>query len=179
MTVTPEEGLHLVDSVDDDGAGDERPAHRPSDRAADLETLRDEFVDAFNARDLDTLLSLARTDVECPDIHGDGHPALAEEFSAIWERSPGALLTRAFLEDSPCAVAWLPDEDGCWTRAALVLLDGADGQLSVVSLPDDADALDRAEAEDPEGEEVEEGSDWAEWESGEATVAKPRDRARP
>ena len=179
MTVTPEEGMHLVDDVGSVEEDDERAPRPLSDGDADLETLRDEFVDAFNARDLDTLLALARPDVDCPDIHGDGHAALAEEFSAIWERSPGALLTRGFLDDSPCAVAWLPDEDACWTRAALVLLDGGDGQIAVVSLPDDIDALERAEADDPEGEEVEEGSDWGEWESGEASNAKPRARARP
>ena len=178
MSVSPEEGLHLVDAAEGDDE-DDQPAVALSDGAADLETLRDEFVDAFNARDLDTLIGLARPDVECPDIHGDGVGALAEEVSAIWERSPGALLTRGFLDDMPCAVAWLPDEDSCWSRAALVVLDGSDGQLSLVSVPDDADALDRAEADDPEGEEQDEGSNWAEWDSGEATTPKSRDRARP
>lgn len=178
MAVTPEEGLHLIELDEVDG-DDDRETQPLTDGVADLETLRDEFVDAFNARDLDTLLGLARPDVDCPDIHGDGLAALADEFSAIWERSPGALLTRGFLDDAPCGVAWLPDEEGCWTRAALVLLEADDGQISAVSLPDDIDALDRAEADDPEGEEVEEGADWAEWESGEASAAKPRDRARP
>ena len=177
MSVAPEEGLRLVESgeLEDDDQQSE-----PFDGgAADLETLRDEFVDAFNARDLDSVLALAHPDVECPDIRGDGAAALAEELMAIWERSPGALLTRAFLDGEPCAVGWLPDEDGEWARAALVCMDGADGLISVVTLPDDADSLDRAEAEDPAGEPPEEGSDWREWDSGEATDPKPRDRARP
>lgn len=178
MSVTPEEGLRLVDSADLQG-DDDQQAEPIASGDADLETLRDEFVDAFNARDLDALVALAVDDIECPDIHGDGKSALAEELSAIWERSPGALLTRGFLDGEPCAVAWLPDEDGAWVRASLVCLDGADGLISLVTLPDDADALDRAEAEDPAGEEPEEGSDWAEWESGAASEPKPRDRERP
>jgi hypothetical protein len=178
MGVAPEEGLRLVDSVDLDGDDDQQS--EPIDGGdADLETLRDEFVDAFNARDMDAMLALAAEDIECPDIHGDGTDALAEELSAIWERSPGALLTRGFLDGEPCAVAWLPDEDGAWARAALVCLDGTDGLISLVTLPDDADSLDRAEAEDPDGEEQQEGADWQEWDSGEAADPKPRDRARP
>ena len=178
MAIAPEEGLHLVSDADLEV--DAEQADRPlPDGASDLEALRDEFVEAFNARDLDALVSLARADVECPDIHGDGVAALSEEISAIWERSPAALLTRAFLDDEPCAVAWLPDEEGCWSRAAMVCFAGDDGLLSVVSLPDDADALDRADAEDPEGEEQQEGTDWAEWESGEATQPRNRERPRP
>ena len=178
MSVAPEEGLHLVESVDLD-AEEERQGEPHGGAGTDLETLRDEFVDAFNARDLDAVLALAREDVECPDIHGDGAAALAEELSAIWERSPVAILTRAFLDGAPCAVGWLPDEEGYWARAALVCFDAADGLLSLVTLPDDADALDRAEAEDPDGEEVPEGVDWAEWDRGEAADPKARDRARP
>ena len=179
MSVAPEEGLHLVPATDLDLDDADQGTATRLDGVADLETLRDEFVEAFNARDLEALLSLARPDVECPDIHGDGVEALSEEVSAIWERSPSALLTRGFLDDEPCAVAWLPDEEGCWSRAALVSFAGDDGLLSVVSLPDDADALDRAEAEDPDGEEQEEGADWAEWDSGTATEPRSRERARP
>ena len=176
MPVAPEEGLRLDDPVDLE-AEDDAAAEPLVDAKTDLESLRDEFVDAFNARDLDAAVALAADDVECPDIHGDGIEALSEELSAIWERSPAALLTRGFLDGEPCAVAWLPDEEGCWSRAALVCFDSDAGLLSVVSVPDDADGLDRAEADDPAGEEQEEGTDWGEWESGAAQ--EPGDRTRP
>ncbi len=176
MSVAPEEGLRLVESTDLD-ADEPDTSSPPGD--TDLETLRDEFVDAFNARDLDALLALASDDIECPDIHGDGVQALADEVASIWERSPSALLTRGFLDGEPCAVGWLPDEDGGWSRVALVCFAGDDGLLSVVTLPDDADALDRAEVDDPIGEEQEEGTDWSEWANGEATPPRDRDRPRP
>ena len=192
MSVTPEEGLRLVEppgsDLDDDSrdagmAGADPDLDGQPDVAVpadgDLEALRDEFVEAYNARDLDVLLSLAAEDVECPDIHGDGIQALADELAAIWERSPAAILTRGFLDGEPCAVGWLPDEEGCWSRAALVTFASEQGLLSVVSLPDDVDSMERAEAEDPSGEEQDEGTDWSEWDSGEARSPQDRERARP
>jgi len=192
MSVTPEEGLRLVESpgsdLDEQGDGaapaadavlEDQGEQAIAGAGTDLETLRDEFVEAYNARDLDVLLSLAAEDVECPDTHGDGVQALAEEISSIWERSPAAFLTRGFLDGEPCAVGWLPDEEGCWSRAALVTFAGDNGLLSVVSLPDDIDSLERAEAEDPSGEEQDEGTDWSEWDSGEARSPQDRERARP
>lgn len=171
-----EEGLAVV--------SDQTPPdfeHLHADRPFDLVSsgLRDAFIDTFNGRDLEALLALMIDDVDCPDAPGDGVGALAEQLEAIWERSPAAVLTPAVLDDQPCAVAWLPDEDGCWSRAALVCFDAADGQLTLVAVPDDADALERAEAAGPVGAELEEWLDWAEWEHGEETVARPRDRSRP
>lgn len=186
MFATPEEenpsvtGESRPDAFDVDEVPDEdEPRQADLDGDSDLETLRDEFVEGFNARDLDTLLSLVADEVEVPDLPGDGAAVFAEELEAIWERSPGAFLTRGFLDGAACAVAWLPDEEGCWSRAALVTFAAEDGLLSVVELPDDADGLDRAEAEDPTGEEIEEWSDWTEWESGEESRPRDRSRTRP
>lgn len=180
-TMPTEQGLRITELGADAGSESDLEAvdlDGPSlDRTApdsELEALRDEFVDAFNARDLEALLALVSADVECPDLSSEGAPALIEEVDSIWERSPGALLTRGFLDDEPVAVGWLPDEDGCWTRAALVCFDATDGLLCSVAMPDDADALERAEAEDPAGDEVEEWADWSTWESGAETVPHPR-----
>ena len=184
-TVPREDGLAVYSEPEErpgDGAGPdgEEPAgHAQADQGADdheLASLRDAFVDAFNGRDLDGVLALVVTDVDCPDIPGDGVEVLAEELDAIWERSPGAMLTQGRLAGGePCAVAWLPDEDGCWSRAALVCFDHAHGQLTLVAVPDDADALERAEAVEPIGDELDEWVDWGEWERGESTLTRPRD----
>jgi hypothetical protein len=179
MSASPlDDGLRIVGSDEPDdleAAADEDgrpPAETNGD--ADLENLRDEFVDGFNARDLEALMVLVHANVECPDIAGDGAAVLAEELESLWERSPGAMLTRGFLDGAPCGIAWVPDEDGCWIRAGLVCFDADDGLLSLVSLPDDADALERAEGEEPTGEELEEWSDWGEWERGEETIPHVR-----
>lgn len=133
---------------------------------ADLETLRSAFVEAFNARDLDAVLDLVAADAELPDVAGDGPDALADELQAIWERSPVVVLTDARVDDAPAAVAWLPDEHACWTRVALVTFDGEDGRLTVIQLPDDAEALRTAVAEDPIGDIVDEELDWSSWNEG-------------
>ncbi len=180
MSITSiEDGLRVVDAdyivIEDDRSTDEGQ----SAGDVDLESLRDEFVDAFTARDLDAELGIVDADVETPDTSGDGAANLAEELQAIWERSPGAILTRAFLDGDACAVAWLPDEDGCWSRAALVCFDAEGGLLTLVAVPDDADALDRAETDDPTGSDPDEWHDWANWDRGEETISLPRDRERP
>lgn len=181
MTQPLEEGLRYVDldSDADARAVDGQTESTARGATSDLETLRDELVDAFNARDLDAVLALVADDLECPDLGGEGAAAFAGALTDIWDRSPGAIITRAFLDDAPCAVAWMPDEEGCWSRAGLLVLDGDDDQIRLVELVDDADALDRATADDPTGEELEEGSDWGEWDSGEATEPGDRSRARP
>jgi hypothetical protein len=134
---------------------------------ADLETLRDAFVEAYNARDLEVILQLVSEDVETPALSGGGDDALAEELPAVWERSPIAILTRAIVNDAPAAVAWLPDERGRWTRAGLMTFDSDRGRLTVVEMPDDDDALEQALAEDPIGDPPDEEQDWSEWDRGE------------
>lgn len=130
----------------------------PSGEASELESstrlpsapvtgaLRDGFVVAFNERDLDGLLALCHPGVECPDLHGDGGDVLADELTAVWERAPGVLLTEGHLGDEPCAVAWLPAEDGRWSPAALVRFEVAGERLTLVGLHEDADALAAVEA---------------------------------
>jgi hypothetical protein len=185
MSTAPlEDGLRVV--TDDEPTDREALAAEDGARRGDpplegdLGSLRDAFVEAFNSRDIDELLGLVRADVECPDAPGaDGKEAFAEEVHAIWDRSPEAFLTRAFLDDTAVAVAWRPDEEGRWTRVALVCFDVTDGLLSLVTLPDDVDALERAVADDPTDAELEEWNDWAEWDRGEETVAPDPDRSRP
>lgn len=183
--IADEDGLTVVDNEAATDADDVAPATaaedgHPSVDAADegeVESLRDGFVDAFNDRDLDALLALVAPDVDVPDVPGgdDGPEVLSDELCAIWERSPGAILTRAHVDDRGCAVAWLPDEEGRWARAGIWLFDAAEGLLTMVACPDDPDAVDRADAEDPTGEELEEWRDWGEWESGVETLPRPQD----
>lgn len=139
----------------------------PSLDDADLETLRDAFVEAYNARDLEGILVLVSEDVETPESGNDGGDVLADEIQTYWQRWPSAILTRATVDDEPGAVAWLPDETGRWIRTRLVTFDGEHGVLTVIDLPDDPDALQRALAEDPLGDFLDDENDWAVWDRGE------------
>ena len=136
---------------------------------ADLESLRNAFVEAYNARDLDAILQLVSDDVETPDLNGDGPETLVEELLEIWARSPGAILTHAAVDNAPAAVMWTPDEYGRWCRSGLVTFDDDRGRLTVVEIPDDDAAMQLAMADDPTGDLLDEELDWAEWDSGEPT----------
>lgn len=136
---------------------------------ADLETLRNAFVEAYNARDLEAILEIVSADAELPDGDGEGHEALADAVQAYWERSPMIVLTNARIDDAAAAMAWTPDEYGHWTRVGLVTFDSDEGLLTVIELFDDATALQAALADDPVGDIVAEELDWSEWDRGEPT----------
>lgn len=150
-------------AVDDTPAtgpdGDRTGVHHDPD---DAESLRGAFVEAFNARDLDTMLELLADDAEWEDASSEGREAVAEEVVGVWERAPEVVLTRAFDDDGPCAVAWRPDGRGAWIRAALVCIDVADGLISLVEIPDDPEQLASVTAEDPAGDDPDEWVDWRE-----------------
>lgn len=186
LDADPGDGLVIVSEDDafevDDADLDPEDAEETDVEAVDpdLESLRDEFVEVFNARDLDGLLELVADDVEVPDIAGDGVASLSEELIAIWARTPSLLLTRAFQGGRPCAVAWVLDDTAGWDRVALVCLDlDGDGLISLVEVADDPEALARAATEPPDGDDPDEGVSWTEWEAGEERVlASGRDGRR-
>jgi len=184
MTGTPEEdGLHVID-LDDESEiydedmveeGEETSTWVDGDAEEDLESLRAAFVDAFNARNLDDLLAMVADDVEVPDIAGDdGREVLAREIEAIWSNAPALLLTRAFVDGEPCALAWLPDEGDFWARTALLCFEHEGDRITLVSMSEDADRLQRAAAEAPDIDELDEWSDWTEWETGAETQLHSR-----
>lgn len=146
------------------------PQHEDGDRTdldeVDLESLRDAFIEAFNARDLETILDIVAEDVEIPDLLGEGRGDLSDELESLWEDFPGVILTRASVDDSPSAVAWLPTDDG-WSRWLLFTFDDDQGLLTVVEMPDDPDDLERAVAESPEDEPPDEEVTWPEWDRAE------------
>lgn len=155
MTGIPTDGDDLGPDLDD----------------ADLDSLRDAFVEAYNAQDLEAVLELVADDVTTPDLGGDGSQALADQLESTWERSPGAVLTNATVDGTPAAVVWLPDERGLWVRAELMTFDGDQGLLTSVEMLGDDDALQRALAESPVGDSLDEEQDWSEWDRGEDSEA--------
>lgn len=158
-----------VESIDID-VSDARPDWEDADPAG-IESLRTAFVEAFNARDLDAVLELVTDDVEYGDAGVEGRAALADELVAIWERSPGVLLTRAYMDSDPCAVAWRPDERGAWVRAALVCFDVEGDLITLIEVPDDVEALETVVTEDPTGEQADEWLDWSEYDGQQPEVA--------
>lgn len=135
------------------------PEDSPPDDA-DLESLRDAFVEAFNGRDLDGVLDLFADDVELADQDAEGSEAVAYALTTLWERSPHVLLTIASLERQPGAVAWMRANDD-WIRTSFVALDGDGGRLGLVEFVDDPATVEAAVSDAPDPDEVAEELDWA------------------
>lgn len=135
------------------------PEDSPLDDA-DLESVRDAFVDAFNSRDLDGVLDLLQDDAELADQDAEGVDAVADAFATLWERTPGVLLTAASLQGQPGAVAWIRADDE-WIRASFIALDGDGGRLGLVEFVDDPAAVEAAISDAPDPDEVDEELDWA------------------
>jgi SnoaL-like domain len=133
----------------------------------DLETLRDAFVEAFNARDLETILDLVADDVETPDLLGEGRDALSDELEAVWEDFPEIIVTRAVVDGRPSAMAWRADDDASWSPSMLFTFDDGEGLLVLVEMTDHPDELERATADDPEDEPPDEEVTWPGWDRAE------------
>lgn len=164
----------LVDSEDastmhvDDGepATDEDelldPPGHPDESLSDA---LDAFLEAFNARDLDTLLETVTEDVEVPGL-GYDIDNFPEALEDLWERRPSVLLTRGRLDGDRCvAVIWELGTDGWWRIGVVHVDDPVDGRLGVVEFNDDPAVLEEVATDPPDGD-VEEGARWEEWEEG-------------
>jgi hypothetical protein len=132
---------------------------------AELTDCVEAFAEAFNARDLETLVELVAPDAEAPGL-GNDLDNLPEAVEDLWERRPSSLLTRGELAEQCVAVMWeLGDGGGWWRVATLHFDDCVDGQLGVVEFSDDPGILEEVETVAPDGD-VDEGIRWEEWTEG-------------
>lgn len=126
---------------------------------ADLECVRNSFIELFNARDLDGIQDLLTDDVEFADDAIVGRSAVADVLAGLWLRTPEVLLTPAKLEEEPATVAWIR-ADREWTRSALISLDGDAGRIGVLEFCDTPDTVQRAVSDPPDPDELDEECDW-------------------
>lgn len=152
----------LLETADDE---DEDLLEIPAHPDESLSDALDAFLEAFNARDLDTLLETVAEDVEVPGL-GYDLDNFPEALEDLWERRPSALLTRGRLEDGRClAVVWELGTEGWWRVGVVHVDDPVDGRLGVVEFNDDPAVLEQVITDPPDGD-LEEGSRWEEWEEG-------------
>lgn len=157
--------MHVEDGLIDDDEEDDGLLDPPIHPDESLSDALDAFLEAFNARDLDTLLDTVAEDVEVPGLgyDRDNFPAALE---SLWERRPSVLLTRGRLDDERCvAVVWELGTDGWWRVGVVHVDDPVDGRLGVVEFNDDPAVLEQVVTDPPDGD-LEEGARWEEWEEG-------------
>lgn len=135
------------------------------------ENAVDEFVDYFNARDVEALAELLDDDVTCDFFDLGGKEGVIEGFSDMMIRNPGLVLTRGELGQEPVAVAWTPGEEHDYRRLGLFVFTFADGPDSLVEHIEYDDAPEDSEvvlAEEPDPDDMDQGGEWREWDTGEA-----------
>jgi hypothetical protein len=139
----------------------------------------DEFVDFFNARDLEAIRDLLDDDVSAPFFGGNGHEVVMQGIGELVLGYPGIVTTRGELGDEPVVVAWIPGEQRVYQRMGYFRFtftedgEGAedpsvvDGELRIEHI-DYSDEIDDGTllAEEPDPADMAEWESWQEWEEG-------------
>lgn len=158
-----DESMHIEDhpaSLDDDVL-----ASGAAVSDAELADCVQAFSEAFNARDLDSLLELVTDDCETPGL-GTDIGNLPDALEDLWERRPSCCLTCAEHDGRDLSVMWELGDGGAWWRLAVVhFADVEDCRLGVVEFSEDPTLLDEVVAEPPDLD-LEEGARWEEWSEG-------------
>lgn len=139
------------------------------------EAALDEFVDFFNARDLEAIRELLDEECSAPFFGGNGHDSIMQGMGELVLGYPGIITTRGELGDEPVVVAWIPGEERVYRRMGYFRFSFTeDGERSVIEGEvqiehiDYSDELDDGNllAEEPDPEDMAEWESWREWEEG-------------
>lgn len=140
------------------------------------EASLDEFVDFFNARDLEAVRDLLDDEVSAPFFGGVGNESVMQGVGELVLGYPGIVATRGELGDEPVVVAWIPGEEREYRRMGyfrftftdeVVEPDVVDGELKIEHI-DYSDEIDDGSllAEEPDPADMAEWESWREWEEG-------------
>jgi hypothetical protein len=144
----------------------------PSDDGPDtaVENVSDEFVELFNARDLDTIAELVTSEVTSDLFDGTGVDSAVQGLAGLLRRYPQLIATRGEDGNRPIVALWVPDEQERY-RLMGYLEFGTDEELidriTYVDTPG-SDLL----VEEPDEDELAEWQDWREWDSGEEAIGR-------
>ena len=137
---------------------------------AAAENLSDEFVDLFNARDLDGIAELVTADVTSDLFDGAGVESAVEGMAGLLRRYPQLVATRGEDGNQPIVALWIPDEQGQYRLMGyfeLSALDELVDRITYVDTPG-TDLL----VEEPDPDEMAEWQDWKEWDTGEEAASR-------
>jgi hypothetical protein len=145
---------------DESGEGDDGPSEGPD---PDLDNLVVEFVDLFNARDMDSLAELLAADAESSFLHESSGSGVIEGLEDLIFRRPDVVTTRGDLGTDPVAAVWFLDADTDHYRlCGFFTFDLADGETPLIGrielieeLPDEDLVV-----ETPDDSERPEWEDW-------------------
>ena len=137
------------------------------DAAADtaVENASDEFVDLFNARDLDGIADLVTADVTSDLFDGTGVESAVHGMAGLLRRYPQLIATRGEDGNQPIVALWIPDEQGQYRLMGYLVLSTEEELVDRITYVDTpgSDVL----VEEPDADEMDEWQDWQEWDTGE------------
>jgi hypothetical protein len=131
----------------------------------------DSVADAFNARDLDSLLDIVAPDGEAPGLLGYDVDNLPQAIEDLWQRRPTVCVTRGTAGTEHVGVLWEHDGKDWWRLAVVHVDDVRDGHIGVLEFSDDTALLEQVECSVPD-DDLDEGARWSEWAEG-ADGAEP------
>jgi hypothetical protein len=133
---------------------------------AAVENASDEFVDLFNARDLDGIAEMVTADVTSDLLDGDGVDSILEGLAGLLRRYPQLVATRGEDGNQPIVALWIPNEQDQYSLMGYLELSAEDeliDRITYVDTPGRGDLL----LEEPDLDEMSEWQDWREWDTGE------------
>lgn len=144
-----------IDSEVDEEGLDHAVVYAPDDPETDA--VVGEFVEYFNARDLDGLRTLLSDDVAAEVVSAVGVDATIDAIGDLQFREPSVMLTRAEIDNEPIAAVWQPSE-GRYVAVGYLsfMIAEVDGRL--IERIDYVDEIDETLVEAPDASEL------AEWE---------------
>jgi hypothetical protein len=128
------------------------------------ENVSDEFVDVFNARDIEGIAELLADDIDAEFLHVAGSRTVLEGFEGFFIRQPHVLATRGEQGTEPIVALWRPDggdEDADSTpfmAVGFLILEFTEHDEPLISRIEYAEELDEVLVEEPD--DIIEGLDW-------------------
>lgn len=145
---------------DDTADSEDEPSGGPD---PDLDNLVVEFVDLFNARDMDALAELLASDAESSFLHESSRSGVIEGIEDVVFRRPDVVTTRGDLGTEPVAAVWFLDaESDRYRLCGFFTIDLAEGETPLIGRIDLVEELpdDDLVVETPDDSERPEWEDW-------------------
>ena len=141
-----------------------------TDKAADAATdvavdnASDEFVDLFNARDLDGIADLVTAEVASDLFDGTGVESAVNGIAGLMRRYPQLIATRGEDGNQPIVALWIPDEQSQYRLMGYLEMSTEEELIDRITYVDTpgTDLL----LEEPDPDEMAEWQDWTEWDTG-------------
>ena len=142
-------------------------ANTAADATADVaaENASDEFVDMFNARDLDGIADLVAADVTSDLFDGAGVESVVEGMAGLLRRYPQLIATRGEEGHQPIVALWIPDEQDQYSLMGYLELSTQEELIDRITYVDTPGS--ELLVEEPDPDDMAEWQDWREWDTGE------------